>query len=76
MYPLLFEFININNCFYYRPRLGPTMQKVVGLGSLYFILAIIDGVFRILGVNINLKIAVPKILIDQNPKPDQIFEHV
>ena len=30
------------------------MQKVVGIGSLYFVLAVIDGVFRIMGVNIHL----------------------
>ena len=28
------------------------MQKVVGIGSLYFILAVVDGVFRIIGVNL------------------------
>lgn len=32
-----------------KPRLGPTMQKVVGLGGLYFFLAIVDGIFRITG---------------------------
>ena len=32
------------------------MQKVVGIGSLYFVLAVIDGVFRIMGVNIYLNI--------------------
>ena len=31
----------------FRPRLGPTMQKVVGVGGLYFLLALIDAMFRI-----------------------------
>lgn len=31
-----------------KPRLGPAMQKVVSVGALYFILALIDGMFRIL----------------------------
>jgi hypothetical protein len=26
------------------------MQKVVGVGSLYFVLAVVDGIFRIVGV--------------------------
>ena len=26
------------------------MQKVVGVGSLYFVLAVVDGIFRIIGV--------------------------
>lgn len=30
-----------------KPRLGPTMQKVVGIGAIYFVFAIIDGLFRI-----------------------------
>lgn len=32
-----------------KPRLGPTMQKVVGLGALYASLAFIDSIFRIIG---------------------------
>lgn len=32
-----------------KPRLGPTMQKVVSLGALYFVLALIDSVFRTMG---------------------------
>lgn len=43
--------IDCNFGFIIRPRLGPTMQKVVGVGSLYFILAVVDGVFRIVGVS-------------------------
>lgn len=35
-----------------KPRLGPTLQKVVAIGVLYFILAAVDGTFRIIGVNI------------------------
>lgn len=31
-----------------KPRLGPTLQKVVAVGVLYFILASIDGTFRII----------------------------
>ncbi|CAF0775268.1 unnamed protein product [Brachionus calyciflorus] len=31
-----------------KPRLGPTMQKVVFVGGLYFILSLVDGIFRIL----------------------------
>ena len=30
-----------------KPRLGPTMQKVIALGGLYFVFAVVDGVFRI-----------------------------
>jgi len=30
-----------------KPRLGPTMQKVIGIGSLYFGLAVVDAFFRV-----------------------------
>ena len=35
-----------------KPRLGPTMQKVVGLGGLYFGFSVLDGYFRIRDVTI------------------------
>lgn len=52
-----------------KPRLGPTMQKVVGLGALYFILAVVDGIFRILGRkedtdNKGVLAGVPLVVID------------
>lgn len=52
-----------------KPRLGPTMQKVVGLGAVYFILAVIDGVFRIMGRkedtdNKGVLAGVPLVVID------------
>ncbi|CAF0753891.1 unnamed protein product [Brachionus calyciflorus] len=31
-----------------KPRLGPRMQKVIFVGGLYFILSLVDGIFRIL----------------------------
>lgn len=39
-----------------KPRLGPTMQKVVGLGGLYFGFSLLDGVFRIMDVTITTSI--------------------
>ncbi len=45
-----------------RPRLGPTMHKVVGIGGLYFIFALVDGVFRIIEVNM----LISKIKIQEN----------
>jgi len=30
-----------------KPRLGPTMQKVMAAGGLYFVFALVDGLFRI-----------------------------
>lgn len=52
-----------------KPRLGPTMQKVVGVGSLYFVLAVVDGVFRIMGRkedtdNRGILAGVPLVIID------------
>jgi len=52
-----------------KPRLGPTMQKVVGLGALYFAFAILDGVFRIIGRkedtdNKGVLAGVPLVVID------------
>lgn len=52
-----------------KPRLGPTMQKVVGLGAVYFVLAVIDGVFRITARkedtdNKGVLAGVPLVVID------------
>jgi D-alanyl-lipoteichoic acid acyltransferase DltB (MBOAT superfamily) len=44
-----------------RPRLGPTLQKVVAVGVLYFILAAIDGTFRIVAVSLILCICLNAI---------------
>ena len=30
-----------------KPRLGPTMQKVMAAGGLYFVFSLVDGLFRI-----------------------------
>ncbi len=42
--------IQMSSKFFSRPRLGPTLRKVVGVGILYFIFAALDGTFRILDV--------------------------
>ena len=52
-----------------KPRLGPTMQKVVSLGAVYFVLAVIDGVFRVIGRkedtdNKGVFAGVPLVVID------------
>jgi len=52
-----------------KPRLGPLMQKVVGVGGLYFVLAVVDGIFRIIGRkedtdNRGVLAGVPLVIID------------
>ena len=52
-----------------KPRLGPTLHRVVGIGGLYFVLATVESVLRVLHPkndpsNKTLLAAVPLAVID------------
>lgn len=52
-----------------KPRLGPTLNKVVGIGGLYFVLACAESVLRVIQPkndpsNVTLMSAVPLAVID------------
>jgi len=54
-----------------KPRLGPTLQRVVGIGGLYFILAVIESVLRVIHPKNDpsgktLLAAVPLAVIDSS----------
>jgi len=36
------------DCYFDRPRLGPMLHRIVGMGVLYFVLASIEGCMRAL----------------------------
>lgn len=42
----------LNYVFCFRPRLGQTLHKVVGVGGLYFLLASIEGCMRVDGIDV------------------------
>ena len=55
--PCLYAYLRVCVCVCVRPRLGPMLHRVLGMGALYFILGAVEGCLRVLRVSASVMLA-------------------